>query len=194
MSYEYYENPLIIQDDCLYHSFPYKTLDWKTEADVIKQLSLWRERNSLECICKHLKDHSRKKNTLVYRHLFITISLPLDYDVKKCNLFTPKILPCCDDEALWCFEFYGKNLQYHPHIHLLIKTTKKLDKKRIIQKLAKHFNIAYNFIDYKYSAYKHLFNQRVDYVKGLKTDSKSPQLTKDISFRQSHDIKCYYSL
>lgn len=128
------------------------------------------------------------------RHIFITISLnPKKFKPESIVDWIPD-LPCIQNHAIWCFEFFGKNLKFHPHIHLLIKTNKKLDKKRIIKKLSSQFKINENFIDYKTGNNKHLLTKRVNYIKGIKTCIKDACLNADQKYRDEKNIKDFYSL
>lgn len=161
--------------------------------------------NSMPCNCptidslyrmyleKEALKKENKKDTS-YRHIWITISLPADIDLKIMKDFDPTILNCNGTETMWVHEFYGKELKYHSHIHLLIRTIKKLDKKRIINKIAKIFEIKSNFIDYKFSNSKLLFGKRSDYVLHEKTDNKKTQVEADKKFRLQHTIDSYYTL
>lgn len=136
--------------------------------------------------------NAQKKFT--FRHIFITISLPTNIDITLMKEFDPDLMNLNPLECLWCLEFYGKDLQYHPHIHLLMKTQKKLDRKRIIDKLSKMFDVAPNFIDYKFGSTKLMYNKRLAYIQGDKTETKSAQLIKDEKFRVENNIKSHYKL
>lgn len=184
-------------DDCEYdHNIPLGLLreDWR------EWIRRHRINNDKECICKTFRDRviernsrkSRNKNS-VYRHIFLTISLPLNYNLEKLRTFTPMHLGM-GGKVFWVYEFYGKNLQYHPHIHLLWQTNTKLDRKRIINKVAKYFSIEKNFVDYQYGCYKHLYNKRLDYISGIKRTEKKEQLDKDKEFREQNNLDCYYAL
>lgn len=128
------------------------------------------------------------------RHILLTISLnPKNFNLDTILDWIPN-LSIIEDHAIWSFEFYGKDLKFHPHIHLLIKTTKKLNRKRIIEKLSSQFNVAPNFIDYKTGNNKHLLTKRVNYIKGIKSSIKDAQINADQKFRDEKNIKDFYSL
>ena len=142
---------------------------------------------------KHIQIQEIKKETS-YRHIWITISLSEKVDIEKMKSFDPTILNCKGTETKWCLEFYGKELQFHPHIHLLIRTLKKLDKKRIISKLTKHFTIKNNFVDYEFSNSPMMYNKRDEYIQGIKKSEKAEQVKLDSAFRALNNIPQFYEL
>ena len=163
---------------------------------------LYYEKKNSVCSCSPVKrselvrkitEQTKSAQNRTFRHIFLTISL--DKNIKIANL--KEFIPDYNLDPIssqWCFEFYGKELQFHPHIHLLIKTKKKLDKKRIISKIAKKLKIKENFIDYQFSNSKLLFQKRENYIKGNKTSLKNNQLIKDAEFRYNHDIQDFYKM
>ena len=138
-----------------------------------------------------IKDKKQKES---FRHLFLTLSLdptkPFQFYYENFDPHKIKL----SNYYIWCFEFFGKDLQYHPHIHLLFRTNKKLDRKRIINKLSKMLEIKSNFIDYEFSTSKLLYNKREEYIKGIKTDKKEEQIKKDNEFRDNYELLSFYEL
>lgn len=160
-----------------------KCVDCKTLGDCIKELRAKEKRWRFE------------KSSVSYRHIWITISLnPEKFNVNLIKNWVPTLSCCTEGATCWVIELFGKELKFHPHIHLLIRTTKTLDRKRIIAALAKSFKLKSNFVDYVFGTNKHLYQKRLSYVKGLKTDSKNLQCNADAEFREKNDIQCYYSL
>ena len=138
-----------------------------------------------------IKDKKQKES---FRHLFITLSLD---PTKSFRFYYENFDPHkikLSNYYLWCFEFFGKDLQYHPHIHLLFRTNKKLDRKRIINKLSRMLEIKSNFIDYEFSTSKILYKKREEYIKGIKTDNKEEQIQKDNEFRDNYELLPFYEL
>jgi len=178
----------LCNDDWLHHNVFTNGQGWMpTLAHRLKWEKIWFDDIARE-------ERRKARAPPCYRHLFLTISLdPKNFDSEQIPDWLPD-LSIIQNHAIWCFEFYGKDLKFHPHIHLLIKTTKKLDKKRIIQKLSSKFNVARNFIDYKTGNNKHLFNKRVNYIKGIKSSLKNAQINADQKFRDEKNIKDFYTL
>lgn len=173
------------------NSYVEKQMEWQ---NFLKALI-----NPTICNCTPLTFDELKLNLSLrtktsYRHILLTASLPIDYDTKKLQLFTPEILLLTPSVYTWCFEFYGADLQYHPHVHILIKTKAKIDKKRIIARLAKHFNIDNNFVDYKIGNNSKIYQTRLNYLKGVKSNSKSIQLKLDNEFRDKLNLSSYYNI
>ena len=136
---------------------------------------------------------SRRRETS-YRHIFLTISLPTNSKMSQIgNHFDPAIIKI-SGVYHWTYEFYGSNLQLNPHIHLLVKTDAKLDKKRIIKRLAKYFHIKENFVDYIYSPSSLLYKKRLNYICGDKTSSKEKQIILDEEMRIKLKLKSHYTL
>jgi hypothetical protein len=70
------------------------------------------------------------------------------------------------------FEFTGKK-GYHPHIHMMIFTSKK--RSQIIKELSNKTKLGTNFIDVLNGRYQ----DHIDYIKGIKQDSKAKQMEAD---------------
>lgn len=199
----------ISDDGRIYDFFMDSNAPWDVATHFQFQILKWKIMDESEHICdcdtpsltdleKELDDKLSNKIETSYRHIFLTASLPSTYDCSTLHNFDPSILklskPACKTCFTWCFEFYGADLQFHPHLHLLVKTTAKLDKKRLIGRLAKYFNIATNFVDYIYAHSKLQYKKRQAYVAGDKTDKKTPQLIKDDEYRTSINLLSHYTL
>lgn len=167
--------------------FPYRDLDdmYRTmhrEAqgqfgtawiDLLKRAGLYRE------LCGEIK------------HQFITIALPLDYDLKKIKKYIEKPHGWLIG-AILSVERYskvGENL----HIHIL-----KLgyySKTKIIRDLSKKFKVSSNFIDVRVSAETTDYQHRENYIKGEKVDEHKMECVElDRAWREKHKIKHYYEL
>jgi len=196
-------------DGRIYDFFMDSVAPWGEDTHFKLQVLKWQIMDESEHICncdrptvadlvKEIDVRHSNKVEISYRHIFLTISLPTDYDCSTLHNFDPSILKLADsknqNDFTWCFEFFGAQLQYHPHIHLLVKTKSKLDKKRLIGRLAKSFKIETNFIDYICSHSKLQYNKRLAYLHGDKTDTKTPQLIKDEEYRVSLKLKSHYTL
>jgi len=132
-------------------------------------------------------------------HSFVTISLPKELYM---NDFSEKVKRIIDNntgakcfgdrEIKFCLEFYGKELEMHPHVHLLIKGN-GMDKAKIIRAFSRGFDIKPNFIDYKAGKKHDLHQKRVNYINGDKVERKLKQIEADEKFRVKNNInKIYY--
>ncbi len=179
--------PIIIFDNFLENEITNtQEQDWKERC-----ISLLSNRSPFKKPSPYDLNKTKISNT--YRHIFMTISLPTEVDIEKVVSFDFDKLKLEADEASWVFEFYGKDLKYHPHLHLLINIPKmKLDKQRIIKRFSKLFNVKTNFVDYRYGNSKHLYYKRLNYITGNKTDKKKEQVLADTKFRLKHNIQNHY--
>lgn len=82
-----------------------------------------------------------------------------------------------------CVEGHTKE-GYRPHIHMILFTHHK--PYRMIEKLAKHFKCEKNFIQYKNMT--QFYNEKMDYIKGIKTDEKEEFVNLDIEERDFSNI------
>lgn len=157
------------------------------------------ERNIIN---KRLKENSKKKSKM-RNHTFVTISLPivgkdfedLGHTHDKYHEIVYDWLNTCPFEylegALYTIEFYGQELQLHPHIHILINHV--MSPARVIRDFSRKFKIAKNFIDVKPGLSASL-DTRMNYIQGIKIDDKMPQVIKDREMRESLGLKNYYEI
>lgn len=127
----------------------------------------------------------------IKKHMFVTISLPKKmYDYGA----IPKLIGNFQNDYMsgsyFCIEFAGKDLGFHPHIHMLIP--RLVDRTRLIRDLSKKFNIGKNFVDIGLRD-NSLYLQRLDYIKGNKRDKKIPQVEEDKLVRMKYELKDFYS-
>lgn len=161
--------------------------DWKDRC-----VSLLSNRSSFKRSSPY--DLKNKNYCSSNRHIFITVSLPTEVDLEEVVSFDFDKLKLEAKEAVWVFEFYGKDLKYHPHLHMLVNIPKmKLDKQRIIKRISKLFNVKTNFVDYRYGNSHHLYLKRFTYLTGKKTDKKKEQVLADEKFRLKHNISRSYA-
>lgn len=73
---------------------------------------------------------------------------------------------------------------YGPHIHMMLFTKSKPH--RIRENFSKFFKCAQNFIEAK--NFKTLYEQRLNYLKGIKTDEKDIYVKKDREERKLYNI------
>ena len=131
-------------------------------------------------------------------HSFVTISLPKELYM---NDFSEKVKRIIDNntgaksfgdrEIKFCLEFYGKELEMHPHAHVLIKGN-GMDKAKIIRAFSRGFDIKPNFIDYKGGKKHDLYQKRVNYINGDKVERKQKQIEADEKFRVKNNINNIY--
>lgn len=77
-----------------------------------------------------------------------------------------------------------------PHIHLMLLDT-KVKPSRVIETLAKSFDLAKNSIECKRHFADHLYNVHIDYIKGIKTEEKDENVKKDKQDRETLGIPDY---
>lgn len=73
---------------------------------------------------------------------------------------------------------------YRPHIHMLLITQHK--PYRVIEKISKHFSCATNFVEAKNM--NKYYEEKMNYLKGIKIDEKKLYVEKDIKERDSSGI------
>ncbi len=93
------------------------------------------------------------------------------------------------DSYIWNVEQNTQN-GIRPHIHLIL-TDATVRPSRVIETLAKSFDIAKNSIQCKRHFNGIMYNEHIDYIKGKKTDSKQEDVGKDIADRMDLDINDY---
>lgn len=153
-------------------------------------------------INKQLRNNSKSKSKM-RNHTFVTISLPivepdfqdLGHTHMKYHSIVDNWLNLCPfeylDGATYCIEFYGQELQLHPHIHILINHV--MSPARLIRDFSRKFKIAKNFIDVKPGLSASL-ETRQNYIQGIKIDDKTPQVIKDKEMRLSLELEDYYEI
>lgn len=139
-----------------------------------------------------LKDTCNTSTTLDTKYYWIGINpYPLNMDVPMKELYD-KLLKFI--ERTWCanvmfnIETHTKE-GYRLHAHMLVKT--RVKKFRIIDQLSRFFSCKENFIDVDHYSYG--FNERVNYIKGIKTESKSHLVEEDTKQRDLEGLPQYFS-
>lgn len=128
------------------------------------------------------------------KHHFITISL----DPKKLIIpdeLNPKFKYKYLDESIFCYEFFGKELQFHPHIHMLVEAYdngKIIPKSTIVRDFSRALKVDNNFIDVKSEPW--LYNKRRAYILGDKKEEKMEQINMDREYRLKNNIDEYYTI
>jgi len=157
-----------------------KDVDKLVDRMVVDDLQI--EYQRLEGIKAMLRQSNKAQ---AYR--FITISYPKSL---KPDEFVKKVRKWQDTKWKWGtsriqrFEFNGKE-GYHPHIHMLIFTEKK--KSQIIKELSSKTKLDSNFIDVLTGR----FTDHMNYIKGIKQESKQQQMELDSTARLSLGIQEY---
>ena len=117
-------------------------------------------------------------------HNFITINLE---DIKNCYMNYYDLIKDWDIEwlrkAKGVYELHTEEGQ-HPHFHILSYTKRK--KATLIRDISKKFNIKENFVHIKTD--KHLYKKHIDYINGIKKDSKDKNVLKDRAWREELGI------
>jgi hypothetical protein len=78
---------------------------------------------------------------------------------------------------------------YRVHCHMLVISNVK--RHRIIEQLSKYLKTEPNFIDV--NQYNYGYNERIQYIKGIKTDKKMENVQKDKEQRIEEEILDYYT-
>lgn len=142
---------------------------------------------------KQKYDEIRKKvnkelQSTQYR--WITITLPKEYtplEVHKKMSSLVKNKPFRNHA--YCYEFTGKEAQYHPHIHFLYE---KFDKpNRDDKAICRKFNIKDNFI-HKMNINENNLNEKLQYIFGNKQEDKLEQVELDTIILRKNNLKKYY--
>ncbi len=139
-----------------------------------------------------LKDIRKKvlKETGSTKYRWITISLPKESTPKEIYL---KISSLVKNKPFrkhaYCMEFFGKDEQYHPHIHMVYERVGKPshDNKAILRK----FDIKPNFLDYQEINSDRL-EEKLKYIKGDKQLDKLDQVEKDEILLKNNNLEKYY--
>ena len=125
------------------------------------------------------------------KHQLITLALPNEFEISKILKYISKPHSYLQDNAVLAIERYsdsGENL----HIHILKKGN--YSKSKIIRDLSKKFKIQTNFVDVRYGVAKDLYQKRLQYIKGEKTEKKELNVEKDKQWRKENELKDYYNL
>ena len=93
------------------------------------------------------------------------------------------------------FNKYIFNIEFNPHIHCHLIVTSpgnNIRPTRIIDNISKHLALKKNHIECK--RYSHSYENRLNYVKGLKIPIEKQRLVdKDKEDREKYNINTYYS-
>lgn len=124
-------------------------------------------------------------------HWFITIALPNERDPLDMVQIT-KDLERHKYMSNYCFsiEFFSKSGE-NQHIHILVWGD-KVNKTKTIRDFSRKYDISPNFIDIKFSRKQTDFNNRLNYIKGNKEDSKMESVEKDRVKRAELDLLDFY--
>ena len=130
------------------------------------------------------------------KHRWLTVTTPKDT--------TPSELVSCMQIHMgrsyssrirgYTFEFTGKDMQYHPHIHILYDNHTQPQKSQLLRDLAKDFKVLPNFVENCTEGIKSSkrYFERINYLKGEKKESKIEMVNKDNQIREENNIKNYY--
>jgi len=75
-----------------------------------------------------------------------------------------------------------------PHIHLMIRGVIKQRPAYIAKRLAEFYSCAPNFIEVKHFRRKQMFTEHLNYIKGIKSEAKMPDVQLDIKDRNNLGI------
>lgn len=140
---------------------------------------------------KDMKDEVYFDLKGIKKHMFITISLPKKmYDYKALPELISNFQNDYMEGSYFCIEFAGKEMQFHPHIHMIIP--RLVDRTRLIRDLSTKFNIGKNFVDIGIRDHS-LYSTRLDYIKGNKCQNKMEQVEEDKCQRKIYDLSNFYS-
>lgn len=89
------------------------------------------------------------------------------------------------DDRITRFEFYRNDGKYHPHVHMFIYTDKK--KSQIVKELKSKTKLPDNFIDVKTGR----LQTHMNYIKGIKQDSKQADMERDAEVREKLGMEEY---
>lgn len=123
-------------------------------------------------------------------HQLITIALPNDYDIEKMKKTILGLKYKYIINGKLCVENYSDNGKINLHIHILKEET--YTKSKIIRDMASKFKVEPNFVDVATGRDQELYNTRLDYVLGTKTDKKMEDVEKNKIWRKENKIKDVY--
>lgn len=172
------------------------TVSWELLKQDLIDNHLFLERKKKQ----ELEDLDRRRELLGLKiklnkkHHFVTISLDPKKPINTDEL-NPKFKYKYLEESIFCYEFFGKELQYHPHIHMLVEAYpngKIIPKSTILRDLSRALKVNNNFIDIKSEPW--LYNTRRSYILGDKKEEKKEQLNMDKEYRLKNNIDEYYTI
>lgn len=123
---------------------------------------------------------------------FLTLNFSTDLEIReihnKIKLLVLRKHYFKDKDIIYNFE----NTE-HPHVHMLIKgeTTQP---SKIIRDMSRIFKINKNFVDCKNSSDENLYETRLNYIKGIKQNSKKEAVETDRIWRSKHCLEEYYQV
>lgn len=124
-------------------------------------------------------------------HWFITIALPNDREpVEMVDITKGLSRHTYMTNYIFSIEFYSKS-GYNQHIHILVSGS-KVNKTKCIRDFSRKYEVSANFIDVKYSKRQSDYDNRENYIKGIKDDSKMESVQKDREKRASLSLLDYY--
>lgn len=125
-------------------------------------------------------------------HQFITIALPIDYDIKRLKKQLSKTWCKWSSGAKCVVERYSKS---GDNLHLHVLKEKIYSKTKIIRDVSRKFKIEKNFVDVRSSTKIQDYNNRSKYIEGTKSDEeKCMNVDKDKEWRHQNDIEEIYYL
>jgi len=138
-------------------------------------------------------------------HQLITISLPPTHTPKFIKALHDNGHPIWDyvqGKSIYTYEFWGKELQYHPHIHWIFQgNLPRGAAARVIRDFSSYYGVTTNFVDIgQRSKMRECYESRVSYIKGEKCigcpelDPTLEQLDKDRETRRDIDLSQFYYL
>lgn len=172
----------------------YKDADYWRKQIQEQTFENWYEvnyRNELEQENKYReirkKVNKQLRNT---QYRWLTITLPKDMTPLSIhNLMTSLIKNKPFKNHAYCYEFTGKEGQYHPHIHMLYE---KIDKpNRDDKAICKKFKIKDNFI-HKVNITENNLKEKILYIIGEKHCDKMEQVECDKLILRKNNLKKYY--
>lgn len=92
-----------------------------------------------------------------------------------------------EDDVAFCVEQNTKNGK-RPHIHMMIRGVINQRPAYIAKRLAEHYGCAPNFIDVKHFRKNKLYSEHLNYIKGIKEESKMPYVQLDKQDRETLGI------
>ena len=139
---------------------------------------------------KRLREEVRQELKMK-EYLLITISLPISMEINEITKKMEKLKnnKPFQDWLIYTYEFTGKQMKYHPHIHVII--SKKQNLKRYITNVSNTFKIKTNFVDIQAVA-NHELQDKFDYIKGEKKQAKMQQVEEDQKIRKKNNLNDYY--
>lgn len=130
-------------------------------------------------------------------HRFITVSINKEQQPPDVALLMEKFVSkhkYSQDIECFTFEFTNAEMEYHPHIHILLNGSKSPQKGNIIRDFSRCFKIDKNFVDIQTSNNPLLYETRRKYVQGEKDSIKEKQVKRDMEIREKHNLLSYYSI